>query len=264
MNNSILSEDHLAYRETLSTNNITNINIESIVGTLDVTTYDEPNLKAELYFSNTSYSPYFSFDVTTNNNEINISFKKKSLLAFIFSKIYLKVLIPKNYNSEININSTSGDLILDTLNIANLNIQQISGNIDLNNISSEKIYIKSSSGDISLEETFSKNIQIHSISGKISCNLNNSETRNFKDSLLDIQATSGSININLIGFFQDIKLTNISGSIDLKLNTKYHYDCNTKTISGKATVETSTSTNKEFCSTISASATSGNIFIRNH
>lgn len=264
MNKSIFSNENLADTRIVSIDNITSINIKTSACDIDVESYEQSELKAELYFKDKSYSNYFLFTVENVGNAIDISLKKNNFFSIIFSKIYIKIYMPINYSNNININVTSGNISLNSLVTNTLDSSVISGRSILNNITCKNLNTTSMSGNIELTNITSPIVNINSISGSIDCTLNNNETFSYDISRLYISNTSGKILTKIDGFYRETSISNISGGIDVIMNEKANYTCTTKNISGKIQIEEAINKDITYKSNINIRNSSGHILLRNH
>lgn len=101
--------------------------------------------------------------ITIKNNKFHFGFSFFS----INSNEKIEVYIPKNYNKDLSVSLSSGDIDVNTdLVLNNVSYTQSSGDFNINgNITANEILLKSTSGDININELSAKSYDINQVSG---------------------------------------------------------------------------------------------------
>ena len=168
-----------------------------------------------------------------NNKELSIT--KSNTKGYLFAMFYwcdekIIIQVPSDWNEELNIHTSSGDIMAQNLENNNINLESSSGKIECGNINNG--ILKSSSGNITVGN--GNKITLQASSGDI-------KAGNFNK--LSAEASSGDIEIGTIGEgaiktasgkinvigANRIKAEASSGDIDIETIQNY---CELKTSSG--------------------------------
>lgn len=126
------------------------------------------------------------------------------------SDLLLEVLIPENFNEDLEFTSSSADLSSDSLRLKKVKVESSSGRIQIDEVHAQESRIKASSGDI----------RIPMITGDISIASSSGDVTVGPVEPLDevkVVTSSGDINIGpLSGLSLDIKGTTSSGRISFE------------------------------------------------
>ncbi|MBL7542700.1 MAG: DUF4097 family beta strand repeat protein [Bdellovibrionaceae bacterium] len=96
--------------------------------------------------------------------------------------------VPTTFNQEIEFDSTSGDVSIEDLNVAQAELKTISGEITLNRFTTPRLSIETVSGDTKVRNsTITKQISGESVSGEIEIENNESSEANLKSISGDIK-----------------------------------------------------------------------------
>lgn len=165
--------------------------------------------------------------VTREGRCINIRGSEKSLYFNLFkfgsssNKIVLN--IPRNYHQDLEIATTSGDIvILDELELNNLICSQVSGDLEVKrNLNINNFTSKTTSGDMEIPKLEAELYKMSTISGDINI-------RSLSGSG-EISSTSGDINLNSLKIREYINIKSISGDIEVSApdNTGFIFEANT-------------------------------------
>lgn len=122
----------------------------------------------------------------------------------------LIVEIPEDRWEEININTSSGDILIDEINCQELNTETSSGEIKANNLTAKKeASFDTSSGDIDLFEILSESISIDTSSGETNISdINNSAN-------INIESSSGDISIKNSVLANQLTIDTSSGETEI-------------------------------------------------
>ncbi len=203
-------KEELIKTDSFDINSINAIDINTIHDVRFITT-DEKEIEVKIFGSKND-----KVDINLNNNILKINYNHhKVCFGFCFFNNYIEVHIPKNYNKDIDINTISGNIELDTFMASKLNLQTTSGEIKLGVFN--KVNAVSVSGDIDIE---SVNIaEIKTTSGDININ-------SINDSF-ELITTSGNIDINNIVLKKNSKIKTVSGDVVIKKKNDIYIESNT-------------------------------------
>lgn len=162
------------------------------------------------------------------NGELSLNYSKNTpCIGFCFGDKFIEVVIPSNYNSNLNIKTKSGNVTADSLNVLLLQVKSNSGDIDIKDYN--KVEVSSESGNIKLGTV--NYLDVNTLSGDIRVDrINyyiNGETNSGKvdiDSLVlgansSISTSSGDVNINNINDIY-VDASTRSGDIEIKNNNR--------------------------------------------
>ena len=210
--NSIESTLTVQKDENIDLNNINNINMDFSSSDIIVQTTNEPNLRV-IQKSARKLKDDGKFTVINGDNEITIkrSNIQSNFTIFNFgnSKERIELYIPKKYNKDLDIKSSSGNIEFKSdITLGSISCKASSGNLaGENNITAKNVNLKASSGNIDFESLISSNYKFEASSGNIKINSLSGSG--------DLQTTSGNIQVK----YKDITgYTNASvgsGNVDL-------------------------------------------------
>lgn len=226
-------------------NDIKEIYVENSFPNINVKVENTDEIKAHLYGNITStFKP--NLEAKVEGNKLIIKSLSESHFGFvnISGNLNLDITIPSSYNSNIEINSSSGKVTaMSALKLNNFKLHITSGDANLKDLTVEDLTVNSTSGVINGEKITSKKALIKSTSGDITF-------KNLTSDSLDISSSSGRINGDTINS-KDTSLSSTSG--DMKINA-FKGNINQKTSSGKVLI-----TYSEFNNNVKLSSTSGDI-----
>lgn len=220
--------------ESFSAKDIKNIIIESSSSDINIIEYDDPEVKVHIY------GKLYTKDNNQKNNQF-IKFSdgsldirenpKKKYLVFNFgelingNKIKIDLYLPKDYKENIVIDTSSGSIKADNLNLKKLDINTYSGEIALKDVKSDDISLETSSGKISADDIEADDLDIKTYSGNNDCKSITAEKVYFETS-------SGIISL---GTVETKKITGDTYSGDIFAEKLTSDDVNLETSSGKIT-----------------------------
>jgi len=191
---------------------VDNINIDVTSTNVDIIPTDDSQVKVHFHgeVSSVSLKSRFELDAIRNNNTIDIdiisnSFTSISFGSMAYVNVKLDIYVPKNYDKNILIDSTSSDVKINNLSLNNLTNETTSGNLIIDKVNTVKTRVKTTSGDIVASE----------FNGD-----------------LDVKSTSGNINIDYENFENEIKIETVSGEVELNLEKESKFYLKAKTTSG--------------------------------
>lgn len=194
------------------------------------------------------------FDNTTSAYDIYLpkSYQKALSIKTVSAQI---VINDDLILTDMQVNSTSGDIELKNVNVTNeFETKTISGEIILENIKASECDIQTTSGDISIKSVEGEN-RIHSISGKVIVDK--------MTGLANIETTSGDIKINNYDIQNNSTLKSISGDIEVTFIPSVNCEMEINTLSGHIDIPNkSYRIGKEPYVNLNIRTTSGDINVR--
>lgn len=206
---SLYSGTRKTIEERITIKSVTNIDIYSVSGTLNIIPEDRDDIFVSLETS--TWGPKLYID---EGKSIIIEAKKKGLakLFWSFKPSVLNVYIPISYGNSILARNISGSLNMDNFKLSEIDIKVTSGSIDIKNIEAERGTIKNTSGRIDLTNIAIEEFDVKNTSGRI-------DIGNFTGSIR-ARNTSGKISISTDKIVGDIDIKSTSGRVTLSVADK--------------------------------------------
>ncbi|MDF2505979.1 DUF4097 family beta strand repeat-containing protein [Clostridium sp.] len=258
--------------ENTPLDNFNKINVDFSSTDIIIQSTDEPNLRI-IQKSTGKLRNEEKFTISKENDNIIIK-RSNSRVAFSIFNLgnlqeRIEVYIPKNYTKNLDIQSSSGNIIFNSdINLNNISCIASSGNLrDESIINANDVNLKASSGNISLEALMSKSYKVNTSSGNIDINSLSGSG--------DVSASSGNVKVNYKDISEYSNVSARSGNVDLVIpeglnfefsgrcnsgDIKSSFDLNYKNKRGnEATAQVGSAPYKK----INASTSSGNIDVSN-
>lgn len=194
--NKIISDNNnekIDESKTYKAEGIKQINIACDSSDVHIVPVDSTEITAHLSGSTTSNNNVEKLDAKIQDGQVIISVKKPFFFGInlnFFSSLKLEVKVPKNYSSDIIINTSSGNTKIENLNLNTLNCKLSSGDLSTDSVTTKDCVLKLSSGNTRLEN-FSGNLKVHASSGDVSVNY-----KEFNNNI-DVSASSGNLKLKL-------------------------------------------------------------------
>lgn len=186
------------YNETFDVADIEKLDLNLIAFDVTIRNSEDDNVRV-IINGKEDRKDKISIDNDSNVLKINESQWKSICLGFCFSNDEVIIYLPKDFNKEIKIKNTSGDITFLDSYLSNMDIQSVSGDIII--LEALNLKIKSVSGEVTI--TKGDNIEVNTTSGDISVD---------KALVSKISSVSGDIRIGKTG---NVELNTISGDIDI-------------------------------------------------
>jgi lia operon protein LiaG len=231
-----------AYKETSTLNgkgnideikefNISSISkvfVDTVSSDVNIILSKDNNIKVDFHgtASEMSSAPKLETSLSGDKLEISIKYPKQIMNMFNFSlDAKLDVYIPEKYKKFISIETVSGAVSIDKLEIENFKVHTTSGDVDMSSIVANIIDFSSVSGTINIKELLSKNSVFKTTSGDIK----------IEAIIGDIKANSvsGSITAFYKEYNDDIDAGTVSGDVDLSLPQDSQFKVDFNTTSGE-------------------------------
>ena len=163
----------------------------------------------------------------TDNKILFIKVQRKHENLPLYEDVVLDVYIPKGYTKNLSIKMLSGDVKIDSFNLANFTLDTSSGKLEAEQLEADKITINSSSGNLDIKKLGAKKMEIKGKSSSVNideCIVN--ET--------GIETSSGKVLVSYREFDdQNINIETLSGSVTLKFPDTAEFLVEAKTSTGK-------------------------------
>ncbi len=215
-----------------------NLTIESEEGNIYIKHSDTEDIKVKIFGKEENSS------VKADGNTLYIKGDTEKCSFFCFNHEYarIEVYIPINYDKEINIDTKTGDIKMESFSSALSNINTSTGDITIEEL--KDLNIKTRTGDIKAKKI--ENADIKVTTGDININ---------EISSVKIDSTTGDINIKKVNYYLDINST--TGDVEIK-EIELYQNSNIDTTTGDVEIG---ETNELYFNT---SSSTGDIDINNN
>lgn len=180
--------------KNLSIDGIKQIQINTVSIDINVTAVDTNEVYAHLYGDSTSSraNKYPKLIAKIENSKLIVKIQEPFIISIgnMHNNLKLDVSIPKAYAGDLDINTTSGDTNIDSLNLNYYKHNSVSGNLVFDKLMSKDSKLSTVSGNFTLT-AISGNLSFNSVSGDLSVNY-----PSFNNNL-NIDTTSGDSKIIL-------------------------------------------------------------------
>lgn len=163
-----------------------------------------------------------------NNGRITAQLKRRKSIISFGENLKMDVYIPEGYDKDLSIDTSSGNIKIDSLILADIKLNTSSGELDADMLTAERLIITTSSGDLNIRRINAEKLNVKGTSSKI--NITECMARD-----ADIVATSGNVKINNCGGSMDLKTT--SASVEIGFNEFENKNVNIGSTSGNVTLE---------------------------
>jgi hypothetical protein len=181
----------------------------------------------------------------TSNKTLFVTVQRKYENLPLYEEVVMDVYIPKGYTKDLSIKMLSGNVKMDSLNLANFTFETSSGKLEAEKIDAEKISITSSSGGINVKNLGTKDFKMIGKSSAINideCIAKNAEMDTSSGSIT-LKNSSGNLRIktgsgNVLAICKEFANQNVtietsSGSVALALPSTAEFLIEANTSSGK-------------------------------
>jgi|GEM_PF-1511351 len=172
---------------------------------------DGDTIHMKLYDSNNkSYdvTNYVSKSESSDQLELSIKSPRKWYIPFQFKSYTYELSVPAHLINDLQVESKSGNIISNSLDLATLALRTNSGNITLEDSNNETLTTKATSGNIKLNDITSTSLSATATSGNITIDQLNS-------SLITLKVTSGNAKVSSVKA-EDVQAKVSSGNITLE------------------------------------------------
>jgi lia operon protein LiaG len=241
-------KNNIDEEKTSAADGIRTLTVKSTSENINIITDDSSEIRAHFYgsyaSSDNTFKPKLVMEKDGDNLVVRIDNESKMMVLSFSSNLKLDVYVPKAYDKNLDITSTSGEVSSDdALKLNRVLVKTTSGNIAVKSIDAANAVLKSTSGEIYVEGNFG-DLDIDSTSGNIvsenltvaSAKINSTSGEiKLKGSIDGIKAgsTSGTIIIDTDRLTKDMTVSTTSGEIVVKLPADADFKLVAKSLSGE-------------------------------
>jgi len=235
---------------------IKDINIDASSSDINIIEYDDAKVKVHIYGKlytkneNDENKPV----IELINGRLNIKENRKSTMhiginfnigeSFQKKEMQIDVFVPKGYRENMKIESSSGSVKADPLNLKELDINTFSGDIELKDVTADTVSLETSSGNISAGNVQADDIKINTFSG-------NNDFKSVNAEEVCLESSSGHVSL---GTVEAEKITGDTFSGNISADNVKSDDAVMNTSSGHITINGAT-IKKVKCETFSGNIT---------
>ncbi|UZW14163.1 DUF4097 family beta strand repeat-containing protein [Clostridium pasteurianum] len=223
-NNSMLT---VQKDESISIDNFNKIEVNFSSADIIVQSTDESNLRI-VQKSRGKLKEEEKFAINKENNSILVKRTTSHKVFSIFNignlQESIEIYIPKNYAKDLDIQSSSGNIIFNSnINLNNISCVARSGNLQSEtNINANNINLKANSGNINVENLMSKSYKVNTSSGNIHIGSISGSG--------EVTASSGNVRISYKDISEYSNVSANSGNVNLVvpegLSFEFNGECN--------------------------------------
>jgi len=236
----------------ISTNGVDKITIISVSSEVKISTHNSNQVSAHFYGNVIGFKkeniPYL--EVEKNGGEALVRIVYPLQTGFSVSEdTKLDVVIPEDWNRNIEIKSISGNISADRLSGNDITLNTTSGKIEISEVKAEgDISASSISGSIGIDKAISDSAKINTTSGDTVVGSLKAEDIKFRTisgyaklnvmaEKAELNSTSGNIDVDFADEFEKISAKSISGGVKLGIPRKAEFTAEFKTLSGNIKCE---------------------------
>jgi len=202
-------KEELIEEKTVSVTGLKALTIDSISSDIHVISESRTDVYVQLkgyYKNDPGYTPP-KLNITEVGNVVKIEIEhKKSILGLDRLSLDLLVIVPESYKDKVVIETTSGDIDVQSGVYTSLDIETVSGKIETLGTDAEQANIASTSGHINLRDFMGE---------------------------LNAETISGNLDIQLEKVTSDVEISSISGDVELSVPQTEAFGVNISSTSGK-------------------------------
>lgn len=193
---------------------ITSDNLEIRTGDVEyisVSYYDRPG--------------YNEYEITESGDSLGIRYVDLHPIEVMTIDLDLEdkpviITVPESFSGKVNISSSSGSIIAESINVSSLDLKNTSGGIRINDVDiATDAKLSNTSGKINVENLVCKNLTASNTSGGISI-----ENSNIYE-LLDTKCSSGDISIKSVTVKEGARLSTTSGTRYMEDVSAQYLEC---------------------------------------
>lgn len=231
----------------VSTDGVDKITIRSVSSEVKIATHKSDQVNAHFYGNvigfNKENMPYLEVEKKGNEALVRIVYPAKTGLN-ITENTKLDVVIPEDWNRNIEVISISGGISADQLTGNDITLNTTSGKIEISDIDADgTISASSISGSCNIDKVISDNAKINTSSGDTVVGYLEAKDIKFKTisghgklnvtvKKAELNSTSGNIDVDFTNGFEKISAKSISGRVKLGIPGTTEFTVDLKTISG--------------------------------
>lgn len=152
----------------LNLQKVEEININTICADINVFTEDRDDMKVHFYGNTTSYIPELETEVSNEMISVKVKHKLNNTNSFMHINSYkLDIYIPSKIESSLKIETTSGNVDIESIEANDIDIITISGSVNIKNLATDNFDTVTASGGINIESIIAESIDLESTSGEV-------------------------------------------------------------------------------------------------
>lgn len=217
--------------KTSSLDGINEIRVNAYSAAINIIPENASNIKVHFYgdltSNNSSTKPEIQCYKSGNSLVITEVKKTNTTLGFLSSNIKLDVYIPSDYNKDVELTSSSGDINVNEYKFNKLDCNLSSGDLNMNDINANTFNYSNSSGDLKAGKLTTNTTSLISSSGSINIDTFNGDLKS--------ESSSGDTNIKYGDFHNSIDMHSSSGQIVLTLPSSAEFSLDASASSGNVT-----------------------------
>ncbi len=239
-------ENKINEEKILVIDNIKNVTINTVSTDINVIPTDSKDLKVHFY-GDYSGKNIPKLETDSYGDKVNIKIKHPKVVSLNFSfsfhnSLRLDVYIPKTYTGSTDINTTSGDLTMDSFSLDKIKFNSVSGDLAATSLSAKEFTITTTSGDADIKN-LNGNLLFKSVSGDIAATSvntkefamtttsGNASIKSFNGNLL-FKSVSGDIDAEYSSFNNNVKVSTTSGDTKISLPSASEFKLDFNSVSG--------------------------------
>lgn len=167
--------------------------------------------------------------VTTSGSGISLYVDWQDNTSISTRELTLEVFLPPTYRGDLTVSSVSGEIDIPEFSLSSLNVISTSGAIGIDRIQTRNLYVKNTSGSIKAGSIEASEADIKTVSGSVLFSGDIDKDARFTSisgrtrvagtfRTLDLQSSSGAIDLALSGQIENLSAVAISGDISITLN----------------------------------------------
>jgi lia operon protein LiaG len=166
--------------------------------------------------------------VAENSNQtLSVSAKRKYAFLGTVGDTRLDIFLPANYQQKMRIKTSSGKVIVDSLDLAEFTLTTSSGGLEAENINAGRVTLNASSGKLSIRRLSADELELKGTSSSV--NIGECIVKGTR-----IKTTSGSVAVTYREFEnQNVAIDTTSGSVTLGLPDTAGFSIDAKMTPGK-------------------------------
>lgn len=207
---------------------ISKIMVDTVSSEVNIILSKDDNIMVHFYGTASELSRAPKLEASLNGDTLNISIKYPNQITSIFNfslDTKLDLYIPEKYKKSMDVETVSGKINIDKLEVDNFKVNTTSGDVNIKSIVANITNFNSVSGDFDIKslsaktnefETTSGDIKIEAISGDIVAN-----------------SISGSITAAYSVFNNEVQTETVSGDVELALPKASEFKVDFSSTSGE-------------------------------
>jgi lia operon protein LiaG len=202
---------------------IKDLNVDVSSAEIRIMVVNNDKLRVHLHGTASGQLPFL--DDKKYGRGLTIEVKRNPGLGFSRSNLILDIDLPKRYERNLTLNSSSGGISIPDLKLEELQVNMSSGDLSIESILTRVFIYDSSSGELTANRVESSESRLELSSGSVKIDRFTGD--------LDVEMSSGDVEISYINFNNTISIDSSSGDISITLPEDANFELDSETSSGK-------------------------------